>query len=244
MQGLHATFAAGALVGPLIAKPFLTEIERTEGTLDPANDDEVATTPRNATSLYDSTVEQMSEQEMETDVGNAYYIVGTLCLASCIMFTAVFMVGKRQIFILWTQLTESHTEKKVDFTRPQKTSFTVKLAALVFGFYLCYCLLEINYANFLLVYAVKHLNWTKSMAASVTAAYWGSFMIGRFAGILIIKHVTPQVLLLLEVIVCFLSLLPIPMFGQFHVAVLWTCTIVLGFSMSTIYATGQWNIVS
>ena len=188
--------------------------------------------------LQDETTTHSNVQQLEetTEVIYAYLIVGLLCVFGSMLFVVVFMAGKRVILILWAQEDEPDTNEAEMKTLEQ--AYVIKLAALVFAFYVSYCILEMNYGNFLLAYAVKHLNWSKQMAASLTSAYWGSFTLGRVSGIITIRYLKPQTILIIDVIMCCASLVPILLFAEEHVAVLWTCTIVFGFFMSTIFATG------
>ena len=252
MQALHAIFGAGAWLGPLIARPFLAEEMSSDemGVPITTTADVIIQTGSGLKQLVNTTMQlvmkndgssteaTIKELQQTTDVMYAYLIVGLLCLSAGAIFSGLFLIGKRALCVLWSE------EETLDASDSQQfktldQSYVIKLASLVFAFYVSYCVLEMNYGNFLLTYAVKHLGWSKSMAASVTSAYWGSFMAGRICGIVVIRYIRPQVMLIIDVIMCMASLVPILLFAEDHIAVLWVCTLVFGFFMSTIFATGR-----
>ena len=128
-------------------------------------------------------------------------------------------------------------EENDDDTKPDDPRFKAPFRMGVFVFFVSYCMVEGNYGNFLLAYAVEGLGWSKSMGAAVTAVFWASFTIGRGLGIIFVKIISPQVLLGTDCLLSVLSMLPLLLFAHSHVSVLWISSIALGLTMSTIFAT-------
>lgn len=235
MQALHAVFGIGAWLGPLLASPFLKENKCDSETTSPTSDVIIQTTDSlNQSQL--TTLQSVEESCFEeSNIFYGYIIVGALCFTGFSVFFGLFLSGQRQICVKWSKeiQQETHDEELI----PLEKKYVITMTIAVFVFYISYCILELNYGNFLSLYVIKHLHWTKLTGATITSVFWGSFTFGRLSGIIIIKHVPAQIILIIDVSMCLLSLIPMLFFT--HPIIVWTCTVVFGFFMSTIFATGM-----
>ena len=174
--------------------------------------------------------------EGDTDVFYAYLIVGIITICGGLAFFMIFIATPPRNVIKTKEERKKEVENDED-TKPDKLAFKIPFLIGVFIFFVSYCMVEGNYGNFLLAYAVEGLGWSKSMGTAVTAVFWASFTIGRASGIITVKLVRPQVLLGVDCFLSVISLLPLLLFAHVHQSVLWISSVALGLTMSTIFAT-------
>ena len=174
--------------------------------------------------------------EGDTDVFYAYLILGIVAISAGLTYFMIFIATPPRN-VMKTKEERQKEEENDDDTKPDDPRFKAPFLMGVFVFFVSYCMLEGNYGNFLLAYAVEGLGWSKSMGATVTAVFWASFTIGRGLGIFFVRVISPQVLLGTDCLLSVLSMLPLLLFAHSHVSVLWLSSIALGLTMSTIFAT-------
>ena len=119
--------------------------------------------------------------EGETDVFYAYLILGIVAISAGLTYFMIFIATPPRN-VMKTREERQKEEENDDDTKPDDPRFKVPFLMGVFVFFVSYCMLEGNYGNFLLAYAVEGLGWSKSMGATVTAVFWASFTIGRGLG--------------------------------------------------------------
>jgi fucose permease len=174
---------------------------------------------------------------LTTDIWRAFLIVASVIVLVLAGFVFILVKWERSLKEIKRKEEEMEQDDGTEIIKETK-KFKAVIISMVFIFYLLYCILEMNYANFLLTYAVKHLQWSKSNGASVTAVFWTTFTIGRGLGIFLVKIMKPQTLLLVDLVLTAASLSPIVFFANAHVSVLWISSAVFGLGMATIFATG------
>lgn len=98
------------------------------------------------------------------------------------------------------------------------------------------CAMEDGFNNFLAIFCVSELKWTKHMASNVTAVFWISFTIARFLGIFLVRIFKPIKLIF------FLIVLMIIGFAGFFTAAhfkfyegIWISSAIVGLAMSMIF---------
>jgi FHS family Na+ dependent glucose MFS transporter 1 len=109
----------------------------------------------------------------------------------------------------------------------------------VFIMVLCFILYvggEAGYGAWIYTYAFTLNFGTEITAAYLTAAFWGSFTLGRLLGIWISTLAKPLTILLLDFAGCILSIGLILLFQE-STAVLWAGTILFGLSQASIFPT-------
>ena len=150
--------------------------------------------------------------EGETDIFYAYLVVGIIMICAGLALFMIFIATPPRNVMKTKEEKKEEEETEVG-TKPDNPVFKVPFLAGVFIFFVAYCMVEGNYGNFLLAYAVEGLGWSKSMGAAVTTAFWASFTIGRGLGIIFVKFVSPQVLLGTDCLLSVLALLPLLLFA-------------------------------
>lgn len=187
----------------------------------------------NKTSAFTSS----EPREGDTDVFYAYLVIGLVMISAALSLFMIFIATPPRN--ITKTIEEKKTEEETEEgTRPDDVTFKAPFLVGVFIFFVSYCMVEGNYGNFLLAYAVEGLGWSKSMGATVTSVFWTSFTIGRGLGIILVKYISPQVLLGTDCLLSVVSMLPMLLWAHSHVSVLWISSVALGLTMSTIFATG------
>ena len=172
-------------------------------------------------------------EEPTTRVRYAYFIAGSLLLFHSLIFVFLYLCGDETFFI---QGSKGKTKsEKID---SNSKCFLISFVSLVFIFNWMYCILEVTCGNYLTAYTVDQLNWSKTAGATLTSVFWTSFTIGRGIGIFIVKWIQTEKLLLSMSFLTIISLIPIVFFSDFHVSIMWVSTVLFGFFLSTIYASG------
>ena len=148
------------------------------------------------------------------------------------------MCGNQSKSCLKSSRQKKEDDEEDKGTKPVKASFRIPFLTGIFVFYVLYCILEANYGNFLLAYAVEELGWTKAMGATVTSVFYATYMIGRGLGIIAVKLLSPHVMLGACCSLSVLSLLPLLLFANVYPDVLWISSAAIGLTMSPVFATG------
>ena len=164
----------------------------------------------------------------------AYLISGGFLLLAGLAFLVLYVTGSRPICIHKKEEQNPEELTKIEGNKILFVTFVV----LVFIFYWMYCNLELSYSYYLMSYTVDELGWSKTDGASLTSVFWGTFTFGRIVGIFIVKYISTELLLLCSTILTILSLIPIVFFAHVHFSVMWISTVLFGFFISTIYASG------
>jgi len=108
------------------------------------------------------------------------------------------------------------------------------LVGLVVILFFVYVGAEVGFGNWIYTYTVK-LNLANEITANyITSAFWGSFTVGRLAGIPISSRLKPQVIMFSDLTVCLFSI------GVFIIwpdstAALWVGTLGLGYGMASFF---------
>jgi FHS family Na+ dependent glucose MFS transporter 1 len=98
--------------------------------------------------------------------------------------------------------------------------------------------LEIGFGNWIYTFSTRLHLASETSAAYLTSAFWGAFTIGRLLGIGISSRLRPQTILLTDLAGC-LAAFAILLLWPDSSPALWTGTIVLGFSIASIFATAM-----
>jgi FHS family Na+ dependent glucose MFS transporter 1 len=109
----------------------------------------------------------------------------------------------------------------------------------VFIMVLCFTLYvggEAGYGAWIYTYAFTLNFGTEITAAYLTAAFWGSFTLGRLLGIWVSTLAKPLTILLLDFAGCILSIGLILLFQE-STSILWIGTLLFGLSQASIFPT-------
>lgn len=110
------------------------------------------------------------------------------------------------------------------------------LLTLFFLFFYLYVGAEVSFAGWVATYSVKSELANEASAAYVTSAFWGALTAGRLFAIPVTARLKPRVVLLGDLLGCLLGvgvIMVLPGSAFF----LWTGTLILGFSMASIFPT-------
>jgi fucose permease len=107
---------------------------------------------------------------------------------------------------------------------------------LMVACFILYVGMELGYGNWIYAYAVKLKLATEITAYSIASAFWGSFTIGRLAGIWISTRLRSITILIMDFAGCFASTILIMAFPN-SPTVLWIGSILLGLSFASIFPT-------
>ena len=268
MQALHCIFGLGALTGPLVAEPFLFTSPSNQSLSQPDTSDTFlnstlhydSTEPILMTEGYNvdllsdlvtlngtlnETEATAQHYPPETKIVWCYLIVGICNVISAALQFFMLFLTKEPISLCHGKTRGQNIKNNIQGEELlqnksfSEKGFRIKIVILVFMFYLTYCTLELNYGNYLAAFAVKRLGWTKSAGAMVTSAFWATFTGGRALGIVLVKYISPVIILFTDIILSVLALLPLLYPGDLPPVILWICSVVLGFGISTIFATGK-----
>ena len=216
MQALHCVLVVGALLGPLIATPFLSHEDNIAGDVTSSHGNKM-------NALY---------AKPTTRVKYAYFIAGLLLHFHCLLFLILHLRGNK------TCLISKNNKEKMKEDKLHNKCFEISFASLVFVFNWMYCILEITCGNYLTSYSVEELNWSKTSGATLTSVFWASFTFERGTGIFIVRLVSTEILIFSMSILTILSLIPVVFFVHIHYSIMWMSTVLFGFFISTIYASG------
>ncbi|ELU16943.1 hypothetical protein CAPTEDRAFT_216230 [Capitella teleta] len=97
--------------------------------------------------------------------------------------------------------------------------------------------LEVSFGGLVFTFAVDHLTWNTNEAVYLTFAYWACVAAGRGLGIILVRHISPRKIVLLDLSGAFAALVVMAACSGRHVAVEWLCSCLLGLSLSTLVAT-------
>ncbi|BFZ02046.1 hypothetical protein BsWGS_05085 [Bradybaena similaris] len=262
LQLIHCFYAVGGIIGPVMASPFIIEVDRespsthTDGTS--ANFINHNITFNNSvrhfvpcgnfthnnvtTDSFDNlTLECHNHTEgnepnlpQSTIVHYAFLIAGLISVLVAIQFLINFLTLNKS---------SSTVEHSGDFNiqdRKIPMPWTVFMAGLLFLYYFLYCTLEVTFGTYLLLFIVKHFdNVGTQEAAYVLSYHWALFATGRFISIFTSKYLTARKLLCLHFSMMAASLsgfIAGALFYRFDVVTVFAC--LLGLSFSATFAAG------
>ncbi len=95
---------------------------------------------------------------------------------------------------------------------------------------------ELSYGGWIYSYAVNLNLASKTHAAYLTSAYWGSLTLGRLISVLIVLRMKPRTMLLVDLVGCICAVTLLLAFPLSSYSA-WIGTIVLGFSIAALIPT-------
>lgn len=126
--------------------------------------------------------------------------------------------------------------RQVDPGEPSALTGNRVMVALIVLFLFFYAGAEISFGGWIFTYSVTLGLMSKTTAAYLTSAFWGSFTLGRLLAIPIGTRVKPVTMLLGTLVVC-LGSISMGLMWSGSSTVLWVSTIGVGLSMATIFPT-------
>ncbi|KAK7907546.1 hypothetical protein WMY93_016158 [Mugilogobius chulae] len=211
MQALHFSFAAGALLAPIIAQlPFGP--------------------PKNCSTKGKSEIARKLIKTIQswTDLRSmwSYVVIGLFVLLTALVFFGMYCCA-----------TGSRSRAHSDSEKPQVAKYHIAIVALLFFFFFAYVGAEVAYGSFIFTFTKDFMGLETAEATGVNTLFWGSFAACRGLAILLAAYFYPGTLITFSLVCCcasslFLSLFPL------HRAVLWAGTGLYGASMAAVFPSG------
>ena len=165
MHLLHAAFAFGGLLAPVIARPFLAEFHF-NSTINDVIDPEAPT----GCSLNEDMI-----RDSEDNLNSLFYLLAMLLLFITMLMALEWIFGVRAITLRDTITSPSDSKKKLDL----EIKFEKELAALLFGFFCFYVGTEMVFTNFIYSFGICKLQLERDEATLLNTIFWLTFTIFR-----------------------------------------------------------------
>ena len=165
MHLLHAAFAFGGLLAPVIARPFLAEFHF-NSTINDVIDQEAPT----GCSLNEDMI-----RDSEDNLNSLFYLLAMLLLFITMLMALEWIFGVRAISLRDTITSTSDSKKKLDL----EIKFEKELAALLFGFFCFYVGTEMVFTNFIYSFGICKLQLERDEATLLNTIFWLTFTIFR-----------------------------------------------------------------
>ncbi|XP_050395129.1 sodium-dependent glucose transporter 1 [Patella vulgata] len=162
----------------------------------------------------------------ETQVQGAYIIIGILSVPPAIAFAYYYYFERRKGVIPYEEF------NRVSFGTFHKGS--VLYLSLLFLFHIPIFGLCLAYGDLLSPFGVEgKLQLNKSKMATMTSLFWGSFLLGRVANLVLSRYLNLFALLLMNFAGLLISVIVLVVVGEKREDVLWIGTSILGVFAAT-----------
>ncbi|XP_007892155.1 sodium-dependent glucose transporter 1 [Callorhinchus milii] len=222
MQAAHFSFALGAFVAPILAKPLLGILQQ----------------DFNQTK-HDVLLKETSRMHVDSFISSlgktlsdfspfvwTYVIIGTFNLLIALMFFIIYSKNHQNRGQM------ENGEKETPFSKYHNA-----LIFLLFFFFLWYVGAEVAYGSYIYTYAKNFVHMEDNQAAGLNALFWGTFAATRGLAIPFAACIHPGTMILLSLIGCTISSLFLTLYKT-SVISLWVWTGVYGASMATTFPSG------
>ncbi|XP_011427625.3 sodium-dependent glucose transporter 1A-like isoform X1 [Crassostrea angulata] len=230
LQSIQFAFAIGGAISPFVTSPFLAPEKDMNITSAITGNESIANYTNNAT-----TSDSGNFPWTESRLYVPYSIAAFLALTATVPLFVLACTSDRPTDV---QTKSSEDDSVGEERKTQKLSTGIKAFVLIIlmVFLGIDCAMEDGFNNFLAIFCVSELKWTKHMASNVTAVFWISFTIARFLGIFLVRIFKPIKLIF------FLIVLMIIGFAGFFTAAhfkfyegIWISSAIVGLAMSMIF---------
>ncbi|XP_060598802.1 sodium-dependent glucose transporter 1-like [Ruditapes philippinarum] len=246
MQAVQFAFSAGAIVSPLVAEPFLADLNSFPANFEPlvSNTSYLATPYLKPTGNVKAVTESQSEQingntsvteYAETFIYIPYGATSLLCLLS-VGFYAVIYCVYGSVYNTLNDVSDceiSSHRNRYFLSKRMKYTFTILLASAM----LLYIVSENCFIGFLMTFLVSERKWSKAMGSVASSVFWITFSVGRLVGIVVIKFLSMSSMIFIFSVIytsgSVLFLLAV-IFDQ--IILEWVSIGVIGFGMSVLFS--------
>ena len=234
MQTLHFSFALGTTIVPLVAIPFIMDVEHNDNA--------------NTTATYNINI-------TDNDNANTTVVASTMLTTSFVAFEKFY--GVTYIFIICAVVTvlvglsflylycfhrHSSVSDQENTVQKEGSAFRIKMLVLLFCFFLIYVGAEVSFGVYIYTFATTcEKQYSKTIASLMNSVFWGAFAVGRFIAIPISRFFPPSRVLqadLLGTLVSAITLVCFPFYAKSADFLLWLAIAVYGISMASIFPTG------
>lgn len=227
---LNFVSVSGFTVAPLLVKPFLYEPHITFNN----------NTTRNETNFKNETDINIGADDGQYVIYITYLIVGIYGFVIALIFLFIIISDRRNKKHPGLDALSIGDDHNDDVTSKDKvTSGFSKcelhlIYILYFWMILFYGGIEVAFPGQITTFVNQHLHWPKSTGASLASVNMGSNTAFTFLGILISMVVPPLILIWIDVIALFVSLLIMTLLVGSYPWTLWLCSSLVGISSATI----------
>ncbi|KAN0015215.1 hypothetical protein ACTFIU_001541 [Dictyostelium citrinum] len=123
-------------------------------------------------------------------------------------------------------ISSSKTEKRLK----------IEVVAAIAVFLFFYVGGESGFGGWICTFSIKNLNFEDKTGALLNSMFWGSFTVGRLAGVFISLVMSPQKMVIMDTLGCFFFTILMILFPNSS-AILWISTAGLGISLASIFPT-------
>jgi len=240
MHALHFTFGLGAFFSPLIAKPFLVNVENMEesarSNYNGSNYDRAL---KNTTEMTAVDNRQLILSEM-WNIRVLYPMMSVVPVLLSLGYICYFLVDWRCNKGSNSDDTDKK-EIKPDSDKGDKVSGKKLLVlCITMIFFFLYVGLEVAFGTYLTTFAVKsRLGLSRGEGSYLTSVFWGTFAAMRGVAVPAAIFLKPELIMIISFTCCLVGSTILSILGDTYVIALYVCSGVMGVGMASIYATGM-----
>lgn len=220
LQALHFSYGLGAFISPMVAEPFLLNVDCTPyidgysihktANLSSTNPEDVTVPPSPS---------RLATVQHESRLKDAFYIIGTIQLPVTLLVAIVVIKKSQQMSGNFLQRTSAFIREKPasdDQLPPQDGSWlsrcftyasrrTILITLLASATMFIFDGLQSSYGGYVYSYSLKSVpNLKHSEGAVLNACFWGTFAAGRLFAIVLASKFTAGFMLLWDILgACF-----------------------------------------
>uniref|UniRef100_A0A8C9KNI6 Major facilitator superfamily domain containing 4B n=2 Tax=Serinus canaria TaxID=9135 RepID=A0A8C9KNI6_SERCA len=223
LQALHFSFAAGAVLAPMVAQMDLGSSTSEELARDEKTNQSVLRSVPTASAA--STTSAPNDHHNESFLWS-YIFIGTYILLVSIFF-----------FALFSKSSSTRDKSKASAQKDKLAKYHWPLVGLLFMFFLFYVGAEVTYGSYVYTYALVFAEMKESEAAILNSVFWGTFAVCRGAAVFGAAFLSPATMIVVSLLCSAASSTALAFFAHYR-AVLWVGTAVYGASMATVFPSG------
>ncbi|XP_067883448.1 sodium-dependent glucose transporter 1 isoform X1 [Heterodontus francisci] len=224
MQALHFSFALGAFVAPILAKPLLGNLRKT---INKDGNDLLINTQNSSQSKPASVLDKLKTTISGFDPFTwTYLIIGSFVLVVSVSF-----------FISYLKSSPNRSRAGVSSQEAPFARYHNAILFLLFLFFFCYVGAEVAYGSYIFTYAKEFGHMDDNQAAGLNSFFWGTFATGRGLAIFLATCLYPGTMILLSLIGCTISSLILTLYHN-NLISLWVGTGLYGVSMAATFPSG------
>ncbi|KAF8785944.1 Sodium-dependent glucose transporter 1 like protein [Argiope bruennichi] len=224
-QALHFTFGLGALIAPLIAAPFVGNIDTSDFSFD-----------NKSTIAANTTLQPAFHNFLNNSLVDSFEIPPITYAYSAIGGFAIFVTALFLIICIIAPLETQGQQNDESQVRERKLSFVLLIVFLNIILVFVETGTEVGYAQMLTTYVVKGpLQLSPTTGSYMTSGFWAAFSISRFLSVFLAIKFSNLQLIVFDIIISSIGALILLSFGASQVWAVWLATILLGVGIASFF---------
>ncbi|XP_072407930.1 sodium-dependent glucose transporter 1 [Chiloscyllium punctatum] len=224
MQALHFSFALGAFVAPILAKPLLGTLQKT---IDDSGNSLLNNTKNSTQSKFVGFMDVLKTTVSAfTPFIWTYIVIGSFVLLISVSFFGIYL-----------RSSPNRNRAAVSSQDPPFARYHTVILFFLFFFFFWYVGAEVAYGSYIFTYAKDFVHFDDNRAAGLNSLFWGTFAAGRGLAIFLAACLYPGTLILLSLIGCIISSIILIMHYTSPIF-LWVGTGLYGVSMAATFPSG------